>query len=153
MLAPRPMDQETLDQWNQLTVHDDITGEKVYKASIARMINDGINISVNSTDRTKRVMCQPRYSSLQGKSGSTIEQSFRFGVSMADVVDDTGTDLMKEGDYGVMIVEAKMNSQNKKSSRYLAVVMFTNFGANNPALAQAYDSWPVGKIAECLSWC
>ena len=107
------------------------------------MINDDINISVNSTDRTKRVMCQPRYSSLQGKSGSTIEQSFRFGVSMADVVDDTGTDLMKEGDYGVMIVEAKMNSQNKKSSRYLAVVMFTNFGANNPALAQAFGSWPV----------
>ena len=52
MLAPRPMDQETIDQWNQLTVYDDITGEKIYKASVARMINDGINISTNSTDRT-----------------------------------------------------------------------------------------------------
>ena len=41
-----------------------------------------------------------------------------------------------------MIVEAKMNSQNRKTSKYLAAVMFTNFGANDPTLAQAFGSWP-----------
>ena len=52
---------------------------------------------------------------MKGKLVCAIERSFCSGVSMASVINDTGTNLMKEGNYVVMIVEAKMSSQNKKT--------------------------------------
>ena len=51
---------------------------------------------------------------------------------------DDNTNLLKEGDYGVMVVvEAKMDSKNNKTSKYMIVVRFIAFGENIANIQQA----------------
>ena len=60
-LLAQPLDEEIMTLWNKLTVYDPVEGKEIHKATIAKLINDGIDIGSKSTDRTKRVQSVPRY--------------------------------------------------------------------------------------------
>ena len=69
-------DEETMELWNKMTVFDPIEGKEVHKATIAKLINEGIDVGSKSFDRTKRVQSVPRYSA-SGKEGSScIKRAF-----------------------------------------------------------------------------
>ena len=62
--------------------------------------------------------------------------------SVYECMKDDNTNLLKEGDYGVMVVvEAKMDSKNNKPSKYMIVARFIAFGGNKASIQQAESWW------------
>ena len=77
------------------------------------MVNSGISINSMSMDRMKRAQHIPKYSSPKEGNIGKYATECAYSCSMGGVIDYNDFDLMKDGDYGVMIIESKTNSSNK----------------------------------------
>ena len=125
---------------------DERSGEEVHKTTFAKIINEGNSIDLSSFDRLKRVAILPRYSVSSGGgtlNNTAIQSAF---VSITDeMTTDEGEEVMRSGDYGLMLISSKTDKKNRKGTQHMVVVKFEAFGENKQNVPQRFLHWPINQ--------
>ena len=95
MLAT-PLDDEPMKLWDKNTVLAR-NGQEIHKLTIAKQMNDGMDITQLSQDRVKKYQMIGKYQITGKKGASTC-------VPDSQIMNDNDSSLLKEDDYGVMII-------------------------------------------------
>ena len=112
--------------WHKRSVYDHKTNSMIDKMTVAKLINQKIPLTITkSGDRTHRVPSIPKFSSC--RSANAIERSFNHGVGVIYLPEDR--DMLKNGDYAMMLVKALPRVEEKECNRFAVVVCLLAFGS------------------------